>query len=91
MTPQPGKPTMAIKIFPNISKNEGTHTMKFGQLTEYYVINIFLAKSYRKGGEEISPEPFLKNLNIDWINSHSLFLLYAIVESKLQITCFYLI
>ena len=60
MTSKPGKPTMAIKIFPNISKNEGTHTMKFGQLTEYYVINIFLAKSYRKGGEETSPRTFSK-------------------------------
>ena len=32
--------------------------MKFGQLTEYNMRNIFLEKSYIKGGGESSPRPF---------------------------------
>ena len=34
--------------------------MKFGQLTEYNMKNIFLEKSYAKCGKEASPRPFYK-------------------------------
>ena len=34
--------------------------MKFGQLIEYNMRNIFLEKSYKKGGEETIPMPFSK-------------------------------
>ena len=32
--------------------------MKFGQLTEYNMRNIFLEKSYTKSGRETIPRPF---------------------------------
>ena len=32
--------------------------MKFGQLTEYNMRNIFIEKSYTKYGREASPRPF---------------------------------
>ena len=35
-------------------------TMKFGQLIEYNMPNIFLEKSYTKYGGEASPRPFYK-------------------------------
>ena len=42
MTSQSGKQTIATHIFPNIYKSKNNQTMKFGQLIEYNVINIFL-------------------------------------------------
>ena len=39
----------------------GNQTMKFGQLIEYNMRNIFLEKSYTKYGGETIPDPFLKN------------------------------
>ena len=35
MTSQPGKETIAMHIFPNISRRKHNQTMKFGQLVEY--------------------------------------------------------
>ena len=46
MTSQPGKHIIAIHILPNISRGKGNHTMKFGQLIEYNMGNIFLKKSF---------------------------------------------
>ena len=44
MTSQTGKQTITIGILPNISRSKGSHTMKFGQLIEYNMRNIFLGK-----------------------------------------------
>ena len=38
--------------------------MKFGQLIECSMINIFLEKSYIKCGEETSPKPFYEKLKL---------------------------
>ena len=43
-----GKQIILIHIFPDISRYIGNQTMKFGQLMEYNVTNIFLQKSCRK-------------------------------------------
>ena len=43
-----------------ISRNKGNKAMKFGQLTEYNVINISLGNSYTKCGRETIPSPFSK-------------------------------
>ena len=59
MTTQPGKETTAIHILPNISRNKGNQTMKFGQLIQYNTRHKFLEKSYTKCGEETIPRPFL--------------------------------
>ena len=41
MTSQPGKQTIGIHTLPNISKIKGNQTMKFDQLIEYEMRNIF--------------------------------------------------
>ena len=38
--------------------------MKFGELIEYNMRNIFIEKSYTKYGGEASPRPFYKKLKI---------------------------
>ena len=63
MTSQPGKQTNAIQILPNISRSKGNQTMKFGQLIEYNMRNIFLEKSYTKCDGETIPRLSSKNQN----------------------------
>ena len=58
MMSQPGKQTIAIHILSNISRSKGNQTMKFGQLIECNMRNIFLEKSYTKFGGETIPRPF---------------------------------
>ena len=60
MTPQPGKHTIAIHILLNISKGKGNQTMKFGQLIECNMRNLFLEKSCTKYGREAIPRTFPK-------------------------------
>ena len=56
MTSQSGKQAIAIHILPNISRSKDNQTIKFGQLIEYNMRNIFVAKS-------IFPDLFLKSQN----------------------------
>ena len=58
MTSQPGQQRIVIHIFPNISKSKGNQTMKFDQLIECNMRNIFLEKSYIKCGGETISRPF---------------------------------
>ena len=59
--------------------------MKFGQLIEYNMSNIFLEKSYTKCGGETSPRPFYEKLklsiSLDQLFKflYRLFLLYAML------------
>ena len=64
MTSQPGWQTIVIRILPNISRSKGNQTMKFGQLIDYNMRNIFLEKSYTKCGGETSPRPFSEKLKL---------------------------
>ena len=64
MTSQPGKQTVVIHIVPNILRSKGNQTMKFVQLIEYNMRNIFLEKSYTKCGGETSPRPFSRKLKL---------------------------
>ena len=61
MTSQPGYQTIVIHILPNISRSIGNQTMKFGQLLECNIRNIFLEKSYSNIVEKLVLGPFLKN------------------------------
>ena len=61
MMSQPGKQTIAIHILPNISRSEGNQTIKFGQLIEYNMRNIFSEKSYTKCDGETIPRSFSNN------------------------------
>ena len=57
MTSYLGKQTIHAYtyILLNVARNKGNQPMKFGNLIEYNIGNIFLEKSYTKpGGETIS-------------------------------------
>ena len=63
MTSQPGQQTSVIHILSNILRSKGIWTLKFGQLIEHNMINIFLEKSYICGGET-SPRLFSGKLKL---------------------------
>ena len=48
------KQITTIHTLPNISRNKGNQPMKFSQLIEHKLRNIFLEKSYAKCGGETS-------------------------------------
>ena len=48
MTASTGKQIIIIHTFRNISSSKDDRTMKFGQLMEYNMRNIFLRKSFIK-------------------------------------------
>ena len=55
MMSQHGLQRIAIHILTNISRSKGSQAIKFDQLIEYNMSNIFLEKSCTKwGGETIS-------------------------------------
>ena len=64
MTLQPGYQTIVIHILPNISRSKGTQLMKFGQLIEYNMRNVFLEKLYTKYSEKTGPRPFSEKLKL---------------------------
>ena len=64
MTSQPGWQTIVIHILPNISRSKGNQTMKFGQLIECNMRNIFLEKSYTKCDGETSPRSLSGKLKL---------------------------
>ena len=78
MTSQSGKQLITIHILPNISRSKGNCTMKFGQLLEYNIRNIFLKKSNTKYGGETSPKSKL-SIFLDQ-QFKVLFLLYVYVK-----------
>ena len=55
MTSQAGTQTIPIHILPNISRTKENQAMKFGQLIEYNMRNIFVEKSYTKCAGETIP------------------------------------
>ena len=60
MTSQTGLQTIALHILLNISRSKGNQTVKFGQLIEYNIRNIFVEKSYTKCAREAIPGPLSK-------------------------------
>ena len=63
------KQTIAIHILTRISRSKCNQAMKFGQLIEYNMRNIFFEKSYTKCGENTISRPFSKmpklNISLD--------------------------
>ena len=57
---QSGIQIIAIHILPNISRSKDNQTMKFGQLIEYNMTDIFLEKPFTECGKETMPRPFSK-------------------------------
>ena len=68
MTSQPGKKTITMQILPNVSRSKDNQKMKFGQLIQYNMRNIFLEKSYTKFGGETIRRPFFKKNKIEHIS-----------------------
>ena len=64
MTSQPGEQTIVIHILSNTFRSKGNMTMKFGQLIECNMRNIFLEKLFTKCGGETSPRPFSEKLKL---------------------------
>ena len=60
MTSEPGQQAISILILRNISRSKGNQSMKFGQLIEYKMRNIFIGKSYTKCGGKTIPRPFYR-------------------------------
>ena len=52
----------------HILRSNGNQAMKFGQLAEYNMKNIFLEKSHTKCGGKASPKPFSKKPKIEHIS-----------------------
>ena len=63
MTSQPCKQTIAIHILPNISRSKGNQTMKFDQLREHNMRNIFVENHTQNVLEKLFPHPYLKKQN----------------------------
>ena len=76
MTPQLGKQRIATNILSNISRSKGNQTIKFGQLIEHNMRNIFLEISCTKYGRETIPRPFSKKSKLNLSGS--------VVESFIQ-------
>ena len=83
MASQPGYQTILIHILPNILRSKGNQAVKFGQLMECNIRNIFLEKSYTKCSVGTSPrlssEKLKLSLSLDQQSKVlcSLFLLYV--------------
>ena len=54
------KQTFAMHILPNISRHKDNQAIKFDQLIEYNMRNIFLEKHTQNVVEELFPDPLLK-------------------------------
>ena len=67
MASQTGQQNITIHILSNISRSKGNQTMKFGQLIEYNMRNIFLEKSYTKCDGEAKPRAIYENTKL-WIS-----------------------
>ena len=100
---QTGKEIIAIYILPSISRSKGKHTMKFGQLIEYNLINIFLEISYTNRCGEAGPRPVYKksklSISLDQQLDTLKFVLIGClsrglpkyIKTKVMTTCFELI
>ena len=63
-----GVSTSKTNILPNISRVKGNPTMKFDQLIEYNMRNIFLEKLYTKYGGETIPNYIFLKIKIEHIS-----------------------
>ena len=63
-TLQAGQQIIAMQILSSISRGKRKQTWGIGQLIEYNMRNIFLEKSYKKYGGEITPRLFYKRSNL---------------------------
>ena len=85
--------TIAIHILINISRGKSNQAMKFGQLIENNLRNIFGEKSYTKCGGKAIHKPFSKkpklSISLDQQSKilYSLLLMYAKLKTILKLNC----
>ena len=70
--------TIVIHILPNISRSKGNQTMKFDQLIEYKMRNIFLEKSCTKCGGET--RKLKLSISLDQYSFHTVVFIASQVE-----------
>ena len=58
---QSGKQTVVIHILPNISRSKGNQIMKFNQLIECNMRNVFRENHTQIVVDKLVSDPFLKN------------------------------
>ena len=63
MTSQTRQQIITMHILPKISRSENNLTVKFGQLIEYNMRNIFRENNTQNVVETLVPDPFIKNKN----------------------------
>ena len=80
MTSWIGKQIITTKTLPYISRSEDSQTMKFGELIEYNMRNIFFENTSWKCGQQTSSRFFFKNLIWPYLCINSL---------KLYTVCYY--
>ena len=79
MRSETGKEIITIHILSYISRSKDNQAMKFGQLIEHNMANIFFKKSYRKYGGETSPRPFPKNSKLSIPLDQLTIILYSLL------------
>ena len=84
MMSQPGKQAFVLYLLPNISRRKGNQTMKFGQLIEYNMRNIFLEKSNTKCCLETSPRSFSKKIKIEHISGSTSFTQFIFIVCQVE-------
>ena len=76
----------SVYVLPSISKSKDNQTIKFGQLVEYDLRNIFLKKSCKKWGKKISSSRlffFLKKKGFIWASrSHNNFIIFLYLATQ---------
>ena len=77
MTSQTRKQTIAIQLLPSISRGKENQTMKYGQLIECNVKNVFPESSYTKYGRETISRTYSKKLKLN-ISLHKCLTFYAV-------------
>ena len=83
LTSRPGSQAIVMHIFPNISRSEDNETIKFGQLMECNMRNIFLEKSCTKCGGETSPRLFSEKLKLS-ISVDQSFIKFAFIARQVE-------
>ena len=84
---------IVIHILINISSSKANQAMKFVQLIEYNLRNIFCEKSYTKCGGEAIHRPFPKksklSMSLDQQSKtlYNLFLMYTKLKTILKLNC----
>ena len=88
---------------PNILRSTGNQTIKFGQLIDYNMRNIFFKDHTQNLVQKLVPDPFLKNENwaylwVNWLKLQTFYFCYMPywgpskqIETILNTICIYLI